>query len=65
MININKNFRNLSQNYIFTEINERKNTFLKDNENAKLLSLGVGDVSLPLGKNLIKVMQKQLKKTKK
>ena len=62
MININKNFKNLSQNYIFTEIKERKNTFLKDNENAKLLSLGVGDVSLPLGKNLIKVMQKQLKK---
>ena len=47
-ININKNFEKLSQNYLFSEIALRVNEFMAQNPNKELISLGIGDVKLPL-----------------
>lgn len=41
-------FKALSPAYLFQEINRRKESFLKENPGAKLLSLGIGDTVLPL-----------------
>ncbi len=62
MINVNKNFSLLENNYIFTEVNQRRDKYQQENKDKKLLQLGVGDVSLPLPKKMVKIMQKELKK---
>lgn len=58
---ININYKNIKKNYLFTEINQKINEFLTNN-NKKIISLGVGDVSLPLDKTLVKIMQDNLNK---
>lgn len=47
-MNINNNFLKLQQNYLFTEIANRTNTYAKAHPNNQLIRLGVGDVSRPL-----------------
>lgn len=47
-ININKNFEKLNQNYLFHEIALKVNEFMVQNPSKKLISLGIGDVTLPL-----------------
>ena len=60
MLKINKNYQKIKKNYIFTEISNKKDKYLKENQKAKIIDLGIGDVTLPLGKNLVKVMEKAL-----
>ena len=38
----------IKTNYLFPEINKRKNELLKKNPNAKLIDLGIGNTTLPL-----------------
>ncbi len=59
-LKINKNYKKIKKNYIFTEINQKKANYLKNNKNAKIIDLGVGDVTRPLNKNLVEVMKKAL-----
>ena len=60
-ISLNENFFRLDENYLFTEIARRveieKNATLDDKTKKKrIISLGIGDVSLPLSKSVAEEM---------
>jgi LL-diaminopimelate aminotransferase len=48
MVKRNPHFAKLSSGYLFQEINKRKKQLLAKHPNIKLISLGVGDTTLPL-----------------
>lgn len=57
---VNKNFLNLNNNYVFSLVSQK----VKDYENLtnkKAFNLGIGDTTLPLSKNLCRVMCEALK----
>lgn len=56
MIKRNLNFKKLSENYLFLEINKRKDAFLTQNPSAQLISLGIGDTTEPLDECIIKAI---------
>ncbi len=58
MANINKAFLNLEDDYLFSKILKKTNEYISKNPNAKLISLGIGDVTLPLTKTVIEAMNK-------
>ena len=57
-IKINNNFDKLSENYLFSEINKRINKYKELNKDADIIKLGIGDVTLPLGKIVIDALIK-------
>ena len=57
-IKINNNFDKLSENYLFSEINNRINKYKELNKDADIIKLGIGDVTLPLGKIVIDALIK-------
>ena len=58
MINVNENFLKLKAGYLFPEIGRRIEAFKAKNPDAKLISLGVGDVTGPLAPAVIEAMKK-------
>jgi len=48
MAHINENYEKLRAGYLFPEIGRRVATFQKDNPDARLIKLGIGDVTKPL-----------------
>lgn len=56
MATVNKNFLNLANRYLFTEIERRKKAYKKENPNVDIIDMGVGDVTLPLCDEVIKAM---------
>ena len=58
MITINENFLKLSDNYLFSEIARRVNTFKRNNPDKQVISLGIGDVTQPLPKASVQAMVK-------
>ena len=48
MPKLNETFRNLNANYLFAEIRKRTKAFTDANPAAKLINLGIGDVTRPL-----------------
>ena len=58
MANVNENFLNLKNDYLFSTITEKKNEYVKSNPDKKVISLGIGDVSLPLAPVVIEAMEK-------
>lgn len=58
MININENFLNLQDSYLFSTIAKKVAEFQKNNPNKKVIKLGIGDVTLPLAKECIDAMKK-------
>ncbi len=58
MINVNENFLKLQAGYLFPEVGRRIDAFKAKNPDAKLISLGVGDVTQPLAPVVIKAMKK-------
>lgn len=48
MATINENYLKLAAGYLFPEITRRVNTFVEANPDAKLIKLGIGDVTEPL-----------------
>ncbi len=48
MIKINNNYLNIKDNYLFAKIAEEKRNYVKNNKNADLIDLSIGDVTLPL-----------------
>ena len=50
MATINDNYLNLKAGYLFPEIARRVNTFAEANPDAKIIRLGIGDVTEPLPK---------------
>lgn len=58
MVNVNENYYNLKNDYLFSKITDKKNEYERNNPNKKVISLGVGDVSLPLVPVVIEAMHK-------
>ncbi len=52
----NENFLELKENYLFTEIAKRTKNYVKEHSDAKVIKLGIGDVSLPLTSCVVKAM---------
>ncbi|GHT67812.1 LL-diaminopimelate aminotransferase [Bacteroidia bacterium] len=55
---VNENFLKLPGNYLFAEIANRVNAYKAANPTAKVISLGIGDVTQPLAPAVIAAMQK-------
>ena len=47
-MNINKNYKNLKESYLFSEIAARVEKFKNENPHKKIIRMGIGDVTLPL-----------------
>jgi len=58
MITVNENFLKLQAGYLFPEIGRRVRSFQAQNPGAKIISLGVGDVTQPLAPAIVKEMKK-------
>ncbi len=58
MITINKNYLNLKESYLFTEIAHRVAKFSEENPDADIIRLGIGDVTKPLCKAVVDEMVK-------
>lgn len=58
MANVNENYLKLPGNYLFAEIGKRVKNFQSENPDAKIIRLGIGDVTLPLPKVCIDAMTK-------
>ncbi len=54
----NTHLARLKGNYLFPEIGERTRQFLKQNPNAQLISLGVGDTSEPIAPCVAEALQR-------
>ena len=53
---VNKNFNNLTENYLFAEVAERTKKYADAHPDKKIIKLGIGDVTLPLVPAVIKAM---------
>lgn len=51
---LNHNFDNLKKNYLFADIDKKVKEYKSKNPSANIISLGIGDVSLPLCDQVIK-----------
>ena len=60
MVKVNENYLKLKAGYLFPEISKRVNTFIQANSNAKIIKLGIGDVTEPLPKVCRDAMSKAL-----
>lgn len=56
MLKPNANYGNLKDSYLFYNISQKINAYLENNPGARLLRLGIGDVSLPLPDAVIKAL---------
>src|SRR5512139_1215949 len=57
MARINENYRKLQAGYLFPEIGRRVAAFQKANPDAKVIRLGIGDVTLPLAPAVVDAMR--------
>lgn len=53
MPKLNENYLNLKESYLFAEINHRVKDYAAANPDKKIIRLGIGDVTLPLGSKMI------------
>jgi LL-diaminopimelate aminotransferase len=56
MIHINENFLKLRAGYLFPEIGRRVRAFKQENPQAKVISMGIGDVTQPLAPAVTEAM---------
>lgn len=54
MPKLNENYLNLKESYLFSEIAHRVADYSKAHPDKKIIRLGIGDVTLPLGDDVIK-----------
>lgn len=57
MLQLNENFLNLNQNYLFSEIAKRISDYTKANPDKPVIRLGIGDVTKPLTKKTIEALK--------
>ena len=57
-MNINENYLNLEQSYLFSTVAKKVVEFSANNPDKKIIRLGIGDVTLPLCKAVIEAMHK-------
>jgi len=58
MVRINENFLKLQTGYLFPEIGRRRRQFQVENPDAKIISLGIGDVTEPLAPAVVEAMKR-------
>ena len=54
----NANFAKLQAGYLFPEIARRRNAYLASNPDAKIISLGIGDTTMPIPPHILSGLQK-------
>ncbi|MBQ8458852.1 LL-diaminopimelate aminotransferase [bacterium] len=57
-MNINTNYQNISDSYLFSTIAKKVNEFAQKNPDKKIIKLGIGDVTLPLCKVVVESLKK-------
>ncbi len=57
MIRINPNYPKLSSSYLFSEVSRRVAAFKEAHAGAQVISMGVGDVTLPLTPSVVKAFR--------
>lgn len=57
-IELNQNFEALSKNYLFAEVARRVKEYRTQNPPRQIISLGIGDVTQPLGQVVVEAMKK-------
>lgn len=57
-INTNTNFGNIKQTYLFSEIAARVRAYEAEHPDAKIIRMGIGDVTLPLPQKVVDAMVK-------
>ena len=57
-IKLNKNYDNLTNNYLFVTIKNKVNEFKNKNKDIDIINLGIGDVTLPIVKSISKKMSR-------
>lgn len=57
-IKINENYGNLKKNYLFSQIAQKVSAYKEQNPDKKVISLGIGDVTLPLAKTVVDALKK-------
>lgn len=60
-ININTNYKNLKESYLFSEIGRRVRAYAAANPDKKVIRLGIGDVTLPLSPVVTAAMEKAVR----
>ena len=55
---INENFLKLQAGYLFPEIGRRRRAFQAAHPDAKIISMGIGDVTQPLAPAVVEAMKK-------
>lgn len=58
MIKINENYLKIQSSYLFSEIAHRVSTYQTNNPDAKIIRLGIGDVTEPLVPAVVEAMHK-------
>ena len=61
MVALNKSFFKLQNNYLFSSIAKKVKIFQERNPDKKIISLGIGDVTLPLPEVCVTAMQNAIK----
>lgn len=56
-MNINKNFLNVSESYLFSTIAKKVNAYSASNPDKKIIKMGIGDVTLPICSAVTEAMQ--------
>ncbi len=57
-MNINENYLNLEQSYLFSTVAKKVSEFSNNNPDKKIIKLGIGDVTLPLCKVVVDALHK-------
>lgn len=57
-MNINTNYQNIADSYLFSTIAKKVNEFATNNPDKKIIKLGIGDVTLPLCKVVVNALKK-------
>jgi len=60
-MNINKNYLQLKDSYLFSTIAKKVNSYKEEHKDAKIIRLGIGDVTLPLPEVCVLAMEKATK----
>ncbi len=58
MKKINTHFQKLQDSYLFAEVSHRVQAYLREQPDASLIRMGIGDVTLPLPKSVIDAMHR-------
>lgn len=56
MLQLNENYLNLKQNYLFSEVAQRTNSYIAAHPDKPVIRLGIGDVTKPLTKSTIEAL---------